>query len=132
VKINSVCYFEKDKELVFSLGVILKRALVEFLGIDETEVDFGYKEELEDLALVIFDTARGGCGYSLHFNSPVECKQIFALALRKLSEYSCNCHVDGGACVRCLVDRSNYRYAYLLSKRKVLEWLRNQGKRKIL
>lgn len=121
--------YEKDQGLIFSLGVILKRALVEYLGIDETEIDFGYKEELNNLALFIFDTARGGCGYSLHFKNVFECEQIFAIARRMLSEYNCNCHIDGGACTFCLIDKNNYKYTNLLSKGKVIEWLNKQALR---
>src|SRR5574344_493067 len=115
--------FEKDEELAFSLGVVLKRALVKFLGIDETEIDFGIKDEQDNIALFIFDTARGGCGYSLHFNNPQEFAQILDIARELVQSYTCNCHVDGGACARCLVDRTNYPYAHLLSKSKVIEWL---------
>lgn len=115
--------FEKDEELAFSLGVVLKRALVKFLGIDETEIDFGIKDEQNNIALFIFDTARGGCGYSLHFNNPQEFAQILDIARELVQSYTCNCHVDGGACARCLVDRTNYPYAHLLSKSKVIEWL---------
>ncbi len=118
--------YEKDEELAFSLGVVLKRALVKFLGIDETEIDFGIKDEQDNIALFIFDTARGGCGYSLHFNNPQEFAHILDIARELVNSYSCNCHIDGGACARCLVDRNNYRYAHLLSKSKVMEWLDKQ------
>lgn len=118
--------YEKDEELAFSLGVILKRSLVKFLGIDETEIDFGIKDEKENITLFIFDTARGGCGYSLHFCNPQELTQILDIARELVESYSCNCHVDGGACARCLVDRNNYRYAHYLSKSKVMEWFDKQ------
>lgn len=118
--------YEKDEELAFSLGVVLKRALVKFLGIDETEIEFGIKDEQNNIALFIFDTARGGCGYSLHLSNPQELSKILDIAREIVESYSCNCHVDGGACARCLVDRNNYRYAHLLSKSKVMEWLDKQ------
>lgn len=125
-KDNDCEAFEKDDDLAYSLGVILKRALVSYLGIDEGEIDFGYKKELDNVSLFIFDTARGGCGYSLHFGNPTECEKIFDIARKMLSEYDCNCHVDGGACTKCLIDRNNYRYANHLSKGKVLDWLNKQ------
>lgn len=128
-KASNPTMYEEDIQVVFSLGVILKRALVEYLGIDETEVEFGYKQELDAMALFIFDTARGGCGYTLHFNDPAECEQIFAIARRKIHEYTCICEQDGGACAKCLVDRNNYRYSKRLSKAKAIEWLDSQSKR---
>ena len=118
--------FVTDKTLVYSLGVILKRALVEYLGIDENEISFGVKQEADAFLLFIYDTARGGCGYSTHLTNPTECQEVFNIALRKLREYSCNCHEDGGACARCLVDRDNYRDAEFLSKGAAMEWLTMQ------
>lgn len=58
--------------------------------------------------------------------NPVLCQEVFDLARQTLEETTCNCHVEGGACARCLVDRNNYRYASLLSKSKVLDWLNRQ------
>ncbi len=123
--------FVKDQTTVFSLGVILKRALVEYLGIDATEIDFGVKQEADAFLLFIYDTARGGCGYSTHLINPTECQAVFNIALRKLGEYPCNCHEDGGACARCLIDRDNYRYAEYLSKEAAIEWLTMQKERAI-
>lgn len=122
--------FEKSKTLAFSMGVILQRALCEYLGIDDTEIGFGYKEELESVSLFIYDTARGGCGYSLHLGNPTECDQVMSIARRMLGEYKCDCHLTGGACSRCLIDRNNYRFANLLDKAVVAEWLSKQAMRK--
>lgn len=58
--------------------------------------------------------------------NPVLCQDVFDLARKTLEETTCNCHVEGGACARCLVDRNNYKYASLLSKAKVLDWLNRQ------
>ena len=115
-----------DEQLVYSLGVVLKRALAKSEGIDEGEIDFGIKQELDAWVLFIYDTAKGGCGYSLKLMNPVLCQDIFETARKDLEKTTCNCHVDGGACARCLVDRNNYRYAHLLSKAKVLDWLNRQ------
>lgn len=122
--------FERDKTLAFSMGVILQRALCEYLGIDDTEIGFGYKEELESVSLFIYDTARGGCGYSLHLGNPTECEHILNIARRMLGEYKCDCHLTGGACSRCLIDRNNYRFANLLDKAVVAEWLSKQALKK--
>lgn len=124
--------FEQDERLAYSLGVILKRALAEFIGIDENEVDFGVKEEYDATLLFIFDTAKGGCGYSLHLKKPDECEKIFDIARRMLSEYTCRCEIDGGACARCLIDRNNYRVADKLSKGLAMDWLEKQRGKKVI
>lgn len=47
-----------DEQLVFSLGVVLKRALAKSEGIDEGEIDFGIKQEINAWVLFIYDTAK--------------------------------------------------------------------------
>ena len=118
--------FENDEQLVYSLGVVLKRALALSEGIDEGEVDFGIKQEIDSWVLFIYDTAKGGCGYSLKLMNPILCQEILDKSRKMLEESACSCHIDGGACAKCLVDRNNYRYASLLSKTKVLDWLNRQ------
>ncbi len=123
--------YENDEQLVYSLGVILKRALAKSEGIDESEIDFGIKQEIDSWILFMYDTAKGGCGYSLRLANPVLCQEVFDIARQSLEDSPCNCHIDGGACTRCLVDRNNYRYAKLLSKSKVLDWFNKQKNRTI-
>lgn len=118
--------YENDEQLIYSLGVVLKRALAKSEGIDEGELGFGIKQEIDSWVLFVYDTAKGGCGYSLKLMDPVLCQEVFDIARKDLEETTCNCHVDGGACARCLVDRNNYRYANLLSKAKALDWLNRQ------
>lgn len=125
--------YEYDKQLAYSLGVVLKRALAKKEGIDEGEIDFGIKEESYDIQngkkvyiLFIYDTAKGGCGYSHRLTDPVLCQEVFDMARAELEQAPCKCHEDGGACSRCLIDRSNYRNVKLLSKAKALNWLNKQ------
>lgn len=118
--------YEQDEGLAYSLGVVVRRALAKILGIDEQEIDFGTKKEQHFIALFIYDTAKGGCGYSQRLSDPELCQQAFDLARKTLDEAPCNCHEEGGACSRCLVDRNNYGRANLLSKAKALDWLGRQ------
>lgn len=115
-----------DETLVYSIGVVMKRALAKSLGIDEGEIDFGIKQERDATILFIYDTAKGGCGYSLTPMTPVLCQEIFDIARKDLEETTCNCHIDGGACTRCLIDRNNYKDNHRLSKKLVLDWLNKQ------
>ena len=127
-KKNAGCNeYEKDERLVYSLGVVLKRALVKILGIDEGEVDFGVKEEREAYILFIYDTAKGGCGYSLRLCNAAFCQEVFDEARKSLEQANCNCHKEDGACTHCLVERNNYRFAHLLSKELALNWLNKQS-----
>lgn len=119
--------FECSERLAYSMGVILRRALAEYLGIDEGEIGFGIKQELEDTALFIYDTARGGCGYSLHLTRESDCVEVFKIAKRLILNSSCSCEQDDGACAKCLIDRDNYKNSKLLSKALIIEWLQKQN-----
>lgn len=121
--------YSDDEQLVYSLGVVLKRALCDFLGIDETEVDFGVKPEHDNAGnryreLFIYDTAKGGCGYATTFQDANSCSTIFDKAKEALENSNCKCEKGDGACTECLIDRTNYRYVKNLSKAKALVWLR--------
>lgn len=122
--------YENDEQLAYSMGVILTRALAKSEGIDEGEVGFGVKQEENTWLVFIYDTAKGGCGYSLKFYEPDTCQEIFDIARADLEKSTCKCHEDQGACTSCLVDRNNYRFTNKLSKAKALEWL-NRQKNKI-
>lgn len=131
-KSNGASKFERDERLAYSMGVVLRRALAEYLGVDEGEIGFGVKPEQEDTALFLFDTARGGCGYSLHLSRESECQEVFKIAKRMIASSTCSCEQEDGACAKCLVDRENYRNSRLLSKALVLEWLRKQSSSNVI
>ena len=119
----------QDKTLVMSMGVILKKALVQYLHIDENEIDFGIKNERDSVVLFIFDVNKGGCGYSMHLGDPQELQSVIDIAYNMIIGFPCNCEDDDageGACSHCLLDRNSFRYRDLLSKSKAYDWLITQ------
>lgn len=124
---GSCVTYSDDRELLYSLGVILCRALTSIIGVDDSEVDFGLKKEGNYHVLYIYDTHKGGCGYASYMQDPNNCAIVFDRALELLNGYQCNCDQnEHGACARCLVDRNTQHTPDLLSKRKALAWLKNQ------
>lgn len=118
---------EKDHSTVYSLGVIIKRALIDILGIDEGEVNFGIKSTLDRDVLFMFDTNKGGSGYSNYLRDPMQCQKVLAHALEMLQESGCRCeNKPMGACQKCLVDRQSLHHINILSKKKALKWLLQQ------
>jgi hypothetical protein len=119
-----------DETTVYSLGVAISRALSVQLGIDDDEIDFGVKQEMDNgmvtYVLFIFDTAKGGCGYSTSLSEPDTCQRVFDLALTRLESATCCCEEGNGACTNCLIDRRTTRYSNLLSKARALYWLKKQ------
>lgn len=117
-----------DKEFTISMGVILRRALTQVLGVDNDEVDFGWKHDDNGYMLYLFDTNRGGSNYSIQMVDSNFCVDVFRTALQLLEGYGCDCHNQGDtACTTCLIDRSSQRLAANLSKAKVMNWLRIQN-----
>ena len=115
-----------DKMLVMSMGVMLKRALVEYMHVDENEIDFGIKNERDAVVLFIYDVNKGGCGYSTHLGNPNELQRVIDIAYNMIIEFPCHCEDDDtgeGACSHCLIERTTFRYRDLLSKHKAYEWL---------
>lgn len=120
--------YVNDEELMYSLGVVLRTALAHTIGVDIDEIDFGVRDEQNYQSLYIYDTMKGGCGYSTQMLDPHTCNMVFNEAKRMLSTYTCNCESNTqGACVHCLVDRNSQRYERKLSKYKVMSWFAGQS-----
>lgn len=105
-----------DKRLLYSLGVIFTKTLSEYLAIEESELDFGLKKYKTYKTIFIYDTAKGGAGYSSQFS--VYTKDILEKALQALK--SCNCQI---ACTKCLIDRSSQWHIDDLDRHVAIEWL---------
>ena len=113
---HSAASFSKNETLLYTLGSVLTKTLSSFIGIEESEVDFGVKKYKDYSTLFIFDNAKGGSGYSIQF--PVYAHIIFETAREILSQ--CNCEK---ACTKCLIDRKSQWSIDKLDRNIALEWL---------
>ena len=118
------CYDEnnslvKDRSLLRSLGVVLCRALTNYIGVNEDEVDFGYNAASKSIFL--YDTAVGGAGYAPLFIAYRE--EILKKALVSVTQ--CNCEK---ACTRCLIDRKSQWFQQDLDRNKLVKWLEMEQK----
>lgn len=117
-----------DEGTVLSLGVMIKRALVDYLGINDNEIDFGVKHERNAKVLFIYDTNKGGCGYSTVLYNETDRRKIFDKALEMIVSYKCTCHEhENAVCTHCLVDRETQFFAKKLSKANAMQWLKWQN-----
>lgn len=115
--------YESDLELLYSLGVLLCRALTKKIGVSSDDVDFDVRQEQNYASIFMYDTQKGGCGYSSKMLDPAICHAVFAKAKLMLASYACHCEDQvKGACVNCLIDRNSQRLEGYLSKYKLLEW----------
>jgi len=109
--------YVNDEKLIYSLGVILTKALAEFLAIEESELGFGVKKYRGYKTIFIYDTAKGGAGYATQFM--FYNKEIFENAYAILDNCSCI-----NACTRCLVDRKTQWHIEALDRHIAVEWLK--------
>lgn len=108
--------YTDDIALLRTLGVILSQKLTEYLGINREEVAFNIKKYRGYSSIYIFDTSKGGAGYSLRFADYAE--KILDKALQALQGCSCT-----KACDKCLIDRSSQWYLNDLDRHVAIEWL---------
>ena len=107
----------QDEETIFSLGVILTQKLAEKIGINSQEINFGIKQYHNYSSIFIYDTAKGGAGYSTQFNELKE--EVINISNEKLE--NCNCNK---ACSKCLINRDAQWKLDKLDRNKALEWLK--------
>jgi superfamily II DNA/RNA helicase len=110
-------YLLNDEETVFSLGVILTQKLAEKLGINTQEINFGIKKYRNYSSIFIYDTVKGGAGYSIRFNELKE--EVIDMSKTALE----NCKCDK-ACDKCLINRNSQWSIDKLNRQKALEWLK--------
>jgi len=105
-----------DEKIVYSLGVIFTQKLAEKIGINSQEINFGVKKYHNYTSIFIYDTAKGGAGYSIQFNELQE--EVFNLARTALANCTCD-----KSCNKCLINRDSQWSLDLLNRKKALEWL---------
>lgn len=109
---------------LYSMGTILTKALCEYLAIDMNEVAFGVNRVDSANYLYIYDTNKGGAGYSTQLQDPTVFEGVIKVAHAIVNGYTCTCKFNPGqACAKCLMDRGTFSYAGLLSTAAVYDWL---------
>lgn len=109
--------FVNDKSLTYSLGVVFTKSLANYLAIEENELGFGVKKYKGYQTIFIYDTAKGGAGYSILFSRYI--KEVLEESLKSLT---CECQ---NVCTKCLVDRNTQWHMEVLDRHKALDWLRS-------
>jgi ATP-dependent helicase YprA (DUF1998 family) len=106
----------QEDTLLYSLGAVLSKELAHYLAVEEGEVDFGIKHYDSFSTVFIYDTARGGAGYSVQF--PLYADKLFEEAKKKLVKCTCD-----KACTQCLIDRNTQWHMDKLDRHTALAWL---------
>lgn len=116
--------YTSNTTLLYSLGTVFSKELAHFLAVEESEISFGVKHYETFSTIFIFDTAKGGAGYSSQFVSYAD--QIFRHAQSKLS--ACDCDA---ACTKCLIDRYTQWHLDKLDRLAALRWLARVADQKV-
>ena len=118
-----------SESFLYSMGIVLKKAICLYLAIDENEIAFDVNRVGGSNFLFLYDTNKGGAGYSSNLQFPQVSRAVFDVALDIVEGFVCDCKDHpGSACTKCLVDRNSYSYSDILSLYDVYEWLKNQKK----
>jgi len=112
---NGAQYIE-NIESVRSLGVVFSQELAHHIGINESEISYGIKHYHGYSTIYLYDTAKGGAGYSNQF--VLYSQDIFDASRIRLSACECT-----KACTKCLVNRASQWHLDELDRNKALEWL---------
>lgn len=105
-----------DTKLCYSLAIVLTKALAEYLAIEESELGYGTKQYKGYQTIFIYDTARGGAGYSSQFRGYV--MEVLRRSLTFLK--GCKCK---NACTKCLIDAHTQWQQENLDRHMAIEWL---------
>lgn len=110
--------FSNDESLMYTLGAVITKQLAAYLAVESSELGFGVKSYQDYKTIFIFDTTKGGAGYSTQLY--VYAEEIFKAAKIKLE---CTCEL---ACTKCVIDRDTQWHLNLLDRKKALEWLKSE------
>lgn len=104
-----------DESFLRTMGVILSQTYAKLIGINTSEIGYGLKNYSDYSTLYLFDTARGGAGYSSQLQHYI--LKVFDAAKNTLN---CNCVK---ACTKCLINRESQWYFESLDRKLALNWL---------
>ncbi|MDF4386326.1 DEAD/DEAH box helicase [Vibrio parahaemolyticus] len=111
-----------DRSIARSVAVLMRNQLAERLGINNDEIGCTTKpvnhEGSQVQAIVLFDNAAGGAGFS------IQASDYVVELLQGAKKIASGCHCDN-ACHRCLVDYSTQHVLDLLDRHKVTAYLNN-------
>lgn len=105
----------EDERLLYTLGVVLTRALLECLGKDPGAVSFSV---MPNGHLCLFDTNPGGAGYSNQLADIAVMNDVLVRAKSILQA--------GKASVDQLLDRNSLRFAKYMDVQSAIDWIKEE------
>ena len=107
-------FSEENLMIGTTLGLMLCRKFAALSGFDRGEIDFIVRNQDNNVSICIYDTAKGGSGYSKRLNNPALIEYLFDEIRQDMSTYTS---------VHQIIDRQTVQYAELVDIFKTLNWL---------
>lgn len=104
-------------EIAITLGLMLSREFAHRIGCESQEIDFIVRRQNAEMSICIFDTAKGGSGYSKKLGDLHLLDSLFDVVRNKLSK--CQSAED-------ILDRTTMKYADKINVAATYEWLRRE------
>jgi hypothetical protein len=108
---------EDNKRVATTLGLMLCREFASYCGFDRGEIDFIVRSQLNRTSICIYDTAKGGSGYSKRLNDADLLERLFDKMRKDINTYTS---------VHQVLDRQTMQYAEDVDIRKTALWLERE------
>lgn len=108
---------EDNKRVATTLGLMLCREFASYCGFDRGEIDFIVRSQLNRTSICIYDTAKGGSGYSKRLDDAALIERLFDKMRKDIRTYS-NVHQ--------VLDRQTMQYAEDVDIHKTALWLERE------
>ena len=104
-------------EIAITLGLMLSREFAHRIGCESQDIDFIVRRQNAEMSICIFDTAKGGSGYSKKLSDLHLLDSLLDVVRDKLSK--CQSADD-------ILDRTTMKYADKINVAATYEWLKNE------
>lgn len=110
-------YDQETSQIAYTLGLMLCREFTNRIGCERSEVDFIVRRQDGNSSICIFDTAKGGNGYSKRLQEG----HLLDSILDSIRKQLINCKTADK-----ILDRTTMKYADKVNIKKTLEWLEKE------
>lgn len=108
---------EDSKRIATTLGLMLCREFAAYCGFDRGEIDFIVRSQMNKTSICVYDTAKGGSGYSKRLDDAALIERLFDKMRKDLSTYTS---------VHQVLDRQTMQYAEDVDIFKTALWLERE------
>ena len=106
-----------DEEVAITLGLMLCKELSRKISCERSDIDFIPRKQNNQRSICIYDTAKGGAGYSKQLRNTDLLEELFNNIREKLG---------GCTSVEKVLDRMTMKYANKIDTQKTHEWLKDE------